>query len=57
MDFDLNPEQEEFRKAVRRFAEDVIAPRAEEMDRAEELPMEVVEQMAELGLFGIPFPE
>ncbi|MGH2655642.1 MAG: acyl-CoA dehydrogenase family protein [Actinomycetota bacterium] len=57
MDFDLNPEQEEFRKAVRRFAEDVIAPRAEEMDRAGELPMDVVEQMAELGLFGIPFPE
>ena len=57
MDFDLSPEQEEFRKAVRRFAEDVVAPRAEEMDRAEELPMDVVEQMAELGLFGIPFPE
>lgn len=57
MDFDLSPEQEEFRKAVRRFAEDVIAPRAEEMDRAGELPMDVVEQMAELGLFGIPFPE
>ena len=57
MDFDLSPEQEEFRKAVRRFAEDVIAPRAEEMDRAGELPMDVVEQMAEMGLFGIPFPE
>lgn len=57
MDFDLSPEQEEFRKAVRRFAEDVVAPRAEEMDRAEELPMDVVEQMAELGLFGLPFPE
>jgi short-chain 2-methylacyl-CoA dehydrogenase len=57
VDFDLSPEQEEFRKAVRRFAEDVVAPRAEEMDRAEELPMDVVEQMAELGLFGIPFPE
>ena len=57
MDFDLSPEQEEFRKAVRRFAEDVIAPRAEEMDRSEELPMDVVEQMAELGLFGLPFPE
>jgi short/branched chain acyl-CoA dehydrogenase len=57
VDFDLSSEQEEFRKAVRRFAEDVIAPRAEEMDRAGELPMDVVEQMAELGLFGIPFPE
>jgi short/branched chain acyl-CoA dehydrogenase len=57
VDFDLSPEQEEFRKAVRRFAEDVIAPRAEEMDRAGELPMDVVQQMAELGLFGLPFPE
>jgi short-chain 2-methylacyl-CoA dehydrogenase len=57
VDFDLSPEQEEFRKAVRRFAEDVVAPRAEEMDRDGELPMDVVEQMAELGLFGLPFPE
>jgi short-chain 2-methylacyl-CoA dehydrogenase len=57
VDFDLTPEQEEFRKAVRAFAEDVIRPRAEEMDRAEELPMDIVKQMGELGLFGLPFPE
>ena len=57
MDFDLTPEQEEFRKAVRAFAEDVIRPRAEEMDRAEKLPMDIVKQMGELGLFGLPFPE
>jgi short/branched chain acyl-CoA dehydrogenase len=57
VDFDLTPEQEEFRKAVRAFAEDVIAPRAEEMDRAEELPMDIVKQMGELGLLGLPFPE
>jgi short/branched chain acyl-CoA dehydrogenase len=57
MDFDLSPEQEEFRKAIREFAEEVVAPRAEEMDRKEELPMDVVKQMGELGLFGIPFPE
>ena len=57
MDFDLTEEQEEFRKAVRAFAEEVIAPRAEEMDRAEELPMDIVKQMGELGLFGLPFPE
>lgn len=57
MDFDLTEEQEEFRKAVRAFAEEVIAPRAEEMDRAEELPMDIVKQMAEMGLFGLPFPE
>ncbi|HZD37205.1 MAG TPA: acyl-CoA dehydrogenase family protein, partial [Actinomycetes bacterium] len=37
MNFSLQPEQEEFRKTVRAFAEEVIAPRAEAMDRAEEL--------------------
>ena len=57
MEFDLSPEQEQFRKAVRQFAEDVVAPRAEEMDRAGELPMDVVAEMADLGLFGLPFPE
>src|SRR5690242_3765743 len=57
MDFDLSPEQEEFRRAVREFAEEVIGPRAEEMDRLEEFPVDIVKQMAELGLFGLPFPE
>src|SRR5438067_6950647 len=57
MDFDLAPEQQEFRAAVRDFAEEVVAPRAEEMDRREELPLDVVKQMGEMGLFGLPFPE
>jgi alkylation response protein AidB-like acyl-CoA dehydrogenase len=57
MDFDLTEEQEEFRKAVREFAEEVIRPRAEEMDRTEEFPLDIVKQMGELGLFGVPFPE
>src|SRR5256885_8481477 len=57
MDFDLTEEQQEFRKAVREFAEEVIAPRAEEMDRLEEFPLDIVKQMGEMGLFGLPFPE
>src|SRR5688572_17361427 len=57
MDFDLTPEQEEFRRVVRDFAERVVRPRAEEMDERGELPMDIVKQMAELGLFGLPFPE
>ncbi|MHB8511024.1 MAG: acyl-CoA dehydrogenase family protein [Actinomycetota bacterium] len=57
MDFSFTPEQEEFRKTVRAFAEDVIAPRAEQMDESEEFPLDIVKQMGELGLFGIPFPE
>ena len=57
MDFDFTSEQEQFRKAVREFAEEVVAPRCEEMDKAEELPLDIVKQMGELGLFGLPFPE
>jgi len=57
MDFALEPEQEEFRKIVRAFAEDVVAPRAEAMDRAEEMEETVLDQMAGMGLFGLPFPE
>src|SRR5256714_11545710 len=57
MDFDLTPEQREFRTAVRRFAEEVIAPRAEEMDVRGELPLDIVKQMGAMGLFGLPFPE
>jgi short-chain 2-methylacyl-CoA dehydrogenase len=57
MDFALEPEQEEFRKIVRAFAEEVVAPRAEAMDRAEELDESILDQMASIGLFGLPFPE
>ncbi len=57
MDLELSPEQEEFRKIVRAFAEEVVAPRAEEMDRAGALDPVVLDQMAGMGLFGLPFPE
>ncbi len=57
MEFDLSPEQQEFRRTVRAFAEEVVRPAAEEADRREELPTEVVRAMGELGLFGVPFPE
>ena len=57
MDFDLAPEQREFQQIVRSFVEDAIRPNAERWDHEHELPMEAVKQMAELGLFGLPFPE
>jgi alkylation response protein AidB-like acyl-CoA dehydrogenase len=57
MDFDLSPEQREFAKTVEAFVDDVIRPHAERWDEAAELPMDAVNQMAELGLFGLPFPE
>ncbi|HEY3022286.1 MAG TPA: acyl-CoA dehydrogenase family protein [Actinomycetota bacterium] len=56
MDFELTQEQEDFQKAVRQFAEEIVAPSAEELDREERFPLEIVHQMGELGLFGLPFP-
>src|ERR671917_2790568 len=57
MDFDLSPEQQEFQQVVRSFVEDAVRPNAERWDHEHELPMDAVGQMAELGLFGLPFPE
>ena len=57
MDLDLSPEQQDFQKTVRQFVDDAIRPNAERWDHEHELPMDAVKQMAELGLFGLPFPE
>ena len=56
MNLDLTPEQEELRRTVRTFADDVVAPRTVETDATEAFPLDVVEGMGRLGLFGIPFP-
>jgi alkylation response protein AidB-like acyl-CoA dehydrogenase len=47
---------EEIRRAARRFAEEVIRPRAEALDRDEVFPADIYRQMGELGLFGITVP-
>jgi len=57
VDLDLSPEHELFRDTVRDFAHDRVAPLAEELDRESRFPLELVGEMAELGLMGIPFPE
>ncbi len=57
MDFDLSSEHELFRDTVRAFAVDRVDPVAEELDREGRFPYEIVEEMAALGLMGIPFPE
>lgn len=50
-------DERELSAMVREFADEVIAPRSYEADRAHELPLDIVAQMGELGLFGLPFPE
>ena len=57
MDLDLTPEQELIRDTVREFARERVAPLAEELDRESRFPVELVREMAELGLLGIPIPE
>lgn len=49
--------QVQVREMTRQFADDVIRPIAEELDREERFPAELYAQMAELGLFGICVPE
>ena len=56
MDFDLTDEQKTIRDMCRKFAREVIAPRAEELERTGEHPYDILEQMADLGIMGIPFP-
>ena len=57
MNFDLEPEQQAFAETVRAFVDAEIRPNAERWDEEGELPLDAVKQMAELGLFGLPFPE
>jgi butyryl-CoA dehydrogenase len=57
IDFQLDEEHEALRKTVEEFAREVVAPTAAHYDEAAEFPYDVVRQMGEMGLFGLPFPE
>jgi alkylation response protein AidB-like acyl-CoA dehydrogenase len=53
----LREEHHQVREMARKFADEVLAPRARELDEKEEFPADVVRQMGELGFMGLPFPE
>jgi short-chain 2-methylacyl-CoA dehydrogenase len=57
VNFDLSEEQELVRRTVRDFAEQKVAPVAEELDRDHRFPYDLVAELAELGLMGMPIPE
>ncbi|MGH3335264.1 MAG: acyl-CoA dehydrogenase, partial [Nocardioides sp.] len=57
MSFELSPEHEQFRRTVRDFAEKEIAPHAGKWDREHHFPVDVVQKMGQLGLFGLTAPE
>lgn len=57
MNFELSEEQVMIRDAVREFANQVVRPRADEIDRTGEFPRDLVRQAAAMDLMGIVIPE
>ena len=57
MNFDLDPEHELLRDTVRAFAREKVAPVAEELDREQRFPYDIVRELAELGVMGMTIPE
>jgi len=57
LNFDLDQEHELVRSTVREFAQQRVAPVAEELDRESRFPYDLVAEMAELGLMGMTIPE
>ena len=57
MDFDLTPEQELIRETVRTFARERVEPVAADLDSSGSFPYELVSELGELGLMGLPVPE
>ena len=54
---DRTDEQKAIIEMVRQFADEQILPNAEHYDHEDEFPEPIVEQMKELGLFGVTIPE
>jgi alkylation response protein AidB-like acyl-CoA dehydrogenase len=57
LNFDHDQEHELVRSTVRAFAQDRVAPVAEELDRESRFPYELIGELAELGLMGMTIPE
>jgi alkylation response protein AidB-like acyl-CoA dehydrogenase len=53
----LSSEHQQIADMTRQFADDVIRPEAERLDREETFPADIYKKMAELGLFGITVPD
>ncbi|WP_439025899.1 acyl-CoA dehydrogenase [Haloarchaeobius sp. DT45] len=57
MDFSLSPEQKQIRDMVADFVDEEVVPVAADIDHDDEFPADLVSEMADLGLMGMPFPE
>ena len=57
MDFELPEELRLLQRTVRQFTEERLESRSREVEERDEIPREVIDEMAALGLFGLQFPE
>ncbi|MCU1624173.1 MAG: Acyl-CoA dehydrogenase FadE19 [Frankiales bacterium] len=57
VDTRLSDEQLQLKKTVQEFAQEVVAPVSYHHDKTKTFPYSVVQQMGDMGLFGLPFPE
>ncbi len=57
MDFDLNEEQKTIQETFARFSDERIAPQAEAIDESHDFPRELFQELADLGFFGLRYPE
>jgi alkylation response protein AidB-like acyl-CoA dehydrogenase len=57
MDFSLTQEQRQIRDMVAEFVDEEVVPRAADIDETDEFPADLVAEMGDLGLMGMPFPE
>jgi butyryl-CoA dehydrogenase len=57
MDFEFNSDQELIQKTFRDFVEQAVIPQAEAIDQRKEFPMELFKKVADLGFFGMRYPE
>ena len=57
LNFQLGEDIDALRDAVRDFSQAEIAPRAEEIDRSDQFPMDLWQKMGDLGVLGITVPE